>query len=577
MPLDGNEDDLKKYFPTAFGKQTTAQNLERKFNETKRSVNVVKKQNNKNKVDSEDYEINSESLPKPGFSSSEDEDDDLPITHELALLSHTRAVSTLTLDPSGSRLLSGGHDFCMKFWDFAGMSSSARAFRSLDPIPNHRLHHIQYSVSGDSVLIIGGNSQPKIVDREGTELAEYIRGDMYLRDLRNTDGHVAETTHGAWNPIDRQTFITSSVDSTIRIWDVNRKSKNSSVIFLSSKQKGQKTEVTTCAYSPDGNTIAAAGKDGTLNLWNANGPFHRPTFGVVNGHTAGSHTSSVLFSRDGRMLVSRGGDDTVKLWDTRNFTKAVRSKEGLDNAFSETNIVYSPDQQYLCSGISVSPESDGTGSLMVLDAMTLETVQQVPIEKASVISCLWHGKLNQIIIGSSNGKITVLYSPELSTNGAKLALSKTRKKRFIDDDASLTTDIDGSTLVNVLPSGNPDPTDSTQVSSRRLANMNRKDPIKSKKPDLPFGGLWGTGGLYGKKREPEKISENLESMRDEDPRVALLKYDELSKNDPMFTRGIYQRESTANCAAYQKTQPVPVFGEFEEEEEHQDKKLKRYQ
>lgn len=64
----------------------------------------------------------------------------------------------------------------------------------------------------------------------------YVKGDPYIRDMKNTSyvtlfsptacvrlthghvrsGHVAELTACAWHPRDPQTFITSSLDSTIR-------------------------------------------------------------------------------------------------------------------------------------------------------------------------------------------------------------------------------------------------------------------------------------------------------------------------------------------------------------------------
>lgn len=44
-----------------------------------------------------------------------------------------KQVSALGLDPSGARLVTGGYDYDVKFWDFAGMDASFKAFRSLQP------------------------------------------------------------------------------------------------------------------------------------------------------------------------------------------------------------------------------------------------------------------------------------------------------------------------------------------------------------------------------------------------------------------------------------------------------------
>lgn len=49
------------------------------------------------------------------------------------LLDVSVQVSALALDPSGARLVTGGFDYNVKFWDFAGMDSSFKSFRQLRP------------------------------------------------------------------------------------------------------------------------------------------------------------------------------------------------------------------------------------------------------------------------------------------------------------------------------------------------------------------------------------------------------------------------------------------------------------
>lgn len=41
-----------------------------------------------------------------------------------------------------------------------------------------------------------------------------------------------------------------------RIWDVENKRKQKTVIVVKSKDRGARTKVTACAYSPDGNIIS---------------------------------------------------------------------------------------------------------------------------------------------------------------------------------------------------------------------------------------------------------------------------------------------------------------------------------
>jgi WD40 repeat protein len=246
------------------------------------------------------------------FEDGVEEEQELPISHEIRLKDHHRTVSALSLEPSGSRLISGSYDYDVKFWDFAGMDASYRPFRSIEPCGSHKIHDLHYSITGDSFLIISGAARAKLFDRDGYEITEYAKGDPYIRDLRKTDGHISGLTSGAWHPHDRNTFITAAQDSTIRIWDVENKRKQKEVILYKSKERGGRTIVTTTAYSKDGKLIVGACQDGTLNVWSSTGPHVRPTHTLENAHAVGTETSSAVFSMDNHTLVTRGGDDTVK-------------------------------------------------------------------------------------------------------------------------------------------------------------------------------------------------------------------------------------------------------------------------
>lgn len=62
---------------------------------------------------------------------------------------------------------------------------------------------LSWSPSGETFLAVTGSPQPKVYDREGKELGQFVRGDMYIRDQKNTKGHVSGCTGGQWHPSDR--------------------------------------------------------------------------------------------------------------------------------------------------------------------------------------------------------------------------------------------------------------------------------------------------------------------------------------------------------------------------------------
>ncbi|KAF5893905.1 ciliogenesis and planar polarity effector 1, partial [Clarias magur] len=237
-------------------------------------------------ADDEEDEPIGPPLP-PGFSRTaadddEEEDDDtmeeeededpvkkIPDTHEITLQHGTKTVSALALDPSGARLVTGGYDFDVKFWDFAGMDAALQAFRSLQPCECHQIKSLQYSITGDVILVVAGNSQAKVLDRDGFQVLECIKGDQYIVDMANTKGHTAMLNSGCWHPKIKEEFLTCSNDGTVRTWDLNNEKKHKSV-FKPRSMQGKRVTPTCCTYSRDGKLIAAGCQDGTIQIWDRN-------------------------------------------------------------------------------------------------------------------------------------------------------------------------------------------------------------------------------------------------------------------------------------------------------------------
>lgn len=64
-----------------------------------------------------------------------------------------------------------------------------------------------------------------------------MKGDMYIRDLKNTKGHISGLTWGEWHPRAKETVLTSSEDGSLRIWDVNDFKSQKQVSCLKSFKK----------------------------------------------------------------------------------------------------------------------------------------------------------------------------------------------------------------------------------------------------------------------------------------------------------------------------------------------------
>jgi WD40 repeat protein len=94
-------------------------------------------------------------------------------------------------------------------------------------------------------------------------------------------------------------------------------------------------------FSPDGKTIATAGYDRRIQLWEAHtGKLLR----TLEGHNGPVH--DIAFSPEGTVLASAGGDSAVKLW-------LIKTGERLDTFGQPTGeqfvTVFSPDSHYVAA------------------------------------------------------------------------------------------------------------------------------------------------------------------------------------------------------------------------------------
>ncbi|TPX33042.1 hypothetical protein SmJEL517_g03975 [Synchytrium microbalum] len=466
----------------------------------------------------------------------------VPVTSHIQLSDHRKTVSALTLDPAGARLITGSHDEDVKFWDFMGMDGSFKPFRTIEPFEGNPVRDLQFSTSGGEVLVASGMHFAKLYNRDGVIVEEYVKGDPYIRDPKHTKGHVAALTCCRWHPFDRKQFLTASLDSTVRIWDVETKKQSTQVIVVKSEQRGGRTAITSACYSNDGKMIATSGQDGVIRIWGSTAPFLRAAHTISSAHMTGSEISSTTFSLDSRRLLTRATDDTVKLWDLRNVAKPVAVAQNLASFYGEANAVFSPTESVVLAGTSVRKE--GFGKLVVLDGNTLKTIKEVNVTESSVVKILWHPKINQIVVGSGNGTINVYYDDVASVRGALLCANKGLRRSA---GSGMVTNANMEAVIHV-PNGLLKD-DGQRKTKRKLAKI-RQDPVASMRPELPMTGP-GRGGRLGHSIQAGMLQSLIkDNTRNEDPRAAILKYAEQAKNEPYYVD-----------PAYKTTAPDPVFAD----------------
>ena len=95
------------------------------------------------------------------------------------------------------------------------MDSNHNSFRYLIPYSGYPVKEISYSPTGSHFLAVCSDRKVKVCDRDGIAKRETVRGDVYMSDVNNTKGHIAEATAGKWHKKSKNYFMTSSRDGSI--------------------------------------------------------------------------------------------------------------------------------------------------------------------------------------------------------------------------------------------------------------------------------------------------------------------------------------------------------------------------
>ncbi|KAJ2938882.1 hypothetical protein O0L34_g17693 [Tuta absoluta] len=521
-PDDDNDDDNKLIGPPI------PKDLQDKDGKTKKS---------KEDDDSDSYD---------DLSGSDDEDLELeqriPNTHEVEMHHGTKAVVALAVDPSGARLATGSVDYDVSFWDFAGMDSSMRSFRTLQPCENHPIRALQYSATGDSILVVSGAAQAKVLDRDGFEALECVKGDQYINDMAKTKGHTASLNSGCWHPHIREEFLTCAGDGTLRLWTTDNPRHHRAVI-KPRQQGGLKTNPTACAFSRDGNVVAAGCYDGSIQMWDHRKNFVNTSTVVRDAHQRQTEICCVSFSHLAHSLATRANDDTMKLWDLRLLRKPLHVFTDLFSRYEQTDCAFSPDDSMVFTGVSLNRGED-VGKLIFHETSTFQQVTSISVTRSHVVKAVWHPKLNQMFVGCGNGVVKCYYDHRRSLRGAKLCVCKSARRRHAAEVVSARQVL--------TPHALPLFRQEKLRTSRKRQEKERQDPVKSHRPDLPItsgqGGRVAASGstLSSFVIRTLGLSKRVDDAQD--PREAILKYAKDAAENPYWV-----------APAYSRTQPTPIF------------------
>jgi WD repeat-containing protein 70 len=481
----------------------------------------------------------------------------IPISHRWTVESESERQNVptcLSVDPTGSRFMVGCTDRTLRFYDFGGMDrKQTRAFKTILPDDGYWPVAGIYSNTGDRILIGTGSVQPQVFDREGELIIKFVRGDMYVTDQSKTFGHTSSVTGVDWHPLERDIVLTSSLDGSARLWNLNGKTQFNMLVcdkvFQPKCSRGKRTSVLCVAFHPGGRAFVVGTSCGSIQIWNSHKVSSRPERAVYDAHGKGKAISALTYTYDGSKLLSRSSDDsTVNVWNPLKISQSplpIAKCVGADTVHEHANAAFSPDGNVICAGVS-EYENGSTGAprrvrgrLNFYDIANsskasssscdaLFSVDHLPSNTGAVL-VFWHPKVNQIFVGCSNGAVMVYYDPDISRKGALIASGKAGK--YVDGLTELLQSRapKGSSVITgeiLTPLYNPN------GAPKRKRDRTVEDEVQRREPERPatgkhkVGSASAGGALNFQQYVADQSMGASKAIAGKDPREALFKYNE---------------------------------------------------
>lgn len=173
-----------------------------------------------------------------------------------------------------------------------------------------------------------------------------------------------EVTGLQWHPHDKNMILTSSLDGSLRIWDLlgealfgNLTCKH--VLKIRGATGVARVGATSCCYSPTGTSfcnadaiailncrhflgqrIIGGASDGTIHVWNERKVYGRADIHIKLENTLDQPICSVKIALDNNLLACRCSNGVIGVWDLKTYRTPKKILVDVLNDYPTANVEF---------------------------------------------------------------------------------------------------------------------------------------------------------------------------------------------------------------------------------------------
>lgn len=194
-----------------------------------------------------------------------------------------------------------------------------------------------------------------------TRFIAYATGGSDIKLLDSYSGEVWTTlsdpsqriTSLAFSP-DGNILAAGSSDGLVILWTLKSDTENFEKSFIPASSAASITSLT---FAGDGQALAVGDEAGTIQIWDA---LNKRKVADIDAHTGA--ITDILFSRDHKLLVSAALDAKINIWDGETEKIIFTLPENKNS--SALRLAFSPDERFIAAGLQ-------NGDVMIWDSANL--------------------------------------------------------------------------------------------------------------------------------------------------------------------------------------------------------------